>query len=101
MSGHNVLCGAPHRKPANSVPAETGGAVSALTPREHTVLSVNTHTILAKGIACATADNRQRKGTSAGKCSLTTGDDKYERSDITILILKLIVAAARNCLMLF
>ncbi|MTH47846.1 hypothetical protein GJV78_16550 [Escherichia alba] len=54
----------------NEVLAETGGAVSALTPpRAHCVTSTST-TLLCGVAACATAGNRQRRGTSADRAPL-------------------------------
>ena len=102
----------------NEVLAETGGAVSALTPREHTVLRQQRAVTGPRGNAWFSAAHpcrRSWKGRTIGQgrrrrrqagiswqraaeryvsllCSLTTGDARMGGMDIIILILKLMVA---------
>ena len=82
----------------NEVLAETGGAVSALTPREHTVLRQQCVVSGPCGHHCATPVRTGISWQQAAEryvsllCSLTTGDARMGGMDIIILILKLMVA---------
>lgn len=64
----------------NEVLAETGGAVSALTPEVSTLCYVNPG-----------AGHRRRKGTPAS-CSFNQKETRMSVVDMVILVLKLIVA---------
>ena len=64
----------------NEVLAETGGAVSALTPEVSTLCYVNPG-----------AGNRRRKGTPAGRAPVPE-ETRMGAVDIVVLILKLMVA---------
>ena len=57
-----------------------------------TLCYVNKHNVSSEEAACATAGNRQRKGTSAGSAP-EPQETRMSLVDIAILILKLIVAA--------
>lgn len=82
----------------NEVLAETGGAVSALTPREHTVLRQQCVVSGPYGHHYATPVKTGISWQQAAEryvsllCSLTTGDARMGGMDIIILILKLMVA---------
>ena len=71
--------------------AETGGAVSALTPHEHTVLCQQAQRFSLRYRVHNSWQQAAERYVSL-LCSLTTGDARMGGMDIIILILKLMVA---------
>lgn len=80
VSVRNVLCGGRIVNRRIKVLAETGGAVSALTPCEHTVL-------------CQQRCWQQAAARYVSTVLLVPKGERMSLVDIAILILKLIVAA--------